>query len=443
MNSEVEASSPRITDVLALGFGTSLAMWFAGYLCRLPFISLPAWLAAILMLACLIAGGYYAGRFSRRGWTAGMLSGLVASIINLLILGSLLSGNRPGSILPSALIWLPGSLLAGTALGALGGACGAAARRTAAGEGRAPLVNWLGSFALVTAGASLLLIAAGGLVTSEEAGLAVVDWPNSFGYNMFLYPLSRMTGGIYFEHAHRLLGSLTGLTGLALALLLQFAAQPRAVKLLGWCAFALVCIQGVLGGLRVTGTLTLSDSPAAMSPSTLLATVHGVVGQLVFALLVALVALVSTRYRHSAGTADKAARTMQLLGAWLVASIVLQVVLGAVLRHYDWGLHLHIAVACVVVAMALIVGLRCKRNYKEQPVLVQKGGAMMHLAVTQLALGIVAIGAMVLAGEGPRPPLLEVLIVTAHQTVGALVLAYALTLTLWLRRLLRPVAVST
>ena len=65
--------------------------------------------------------------------------------------------------------------------------------------------------------ATLFLLIAGGLVTSAREGLAVVDWPNSFGYNMFLYPPSRMTGGIYYERAHRLFGSLVGLTVLVLA----------------------------------------------------------------------------------------------------------------------------------------------------------------------------------------------------------------------------------
>lgn len=359
MDREANTSSPRITDILALGFGTSLAMWTAGYLCRLPFVSLPTWLAALLMLACLLAGGYSAGLYSMRGWIAGLYCGLTASIVNLLILGSLLTSDQPNSIAPVALIWLPGSLVAGAVLGALGGIFGAAARRKVAKLGRAPLTNWLAAFALITAGASLLLIAAGGLVTSEKAGLAVVDWPNSFGYNMFLYPLSRMTGGIYFEHAHRLLGSLTGLCVLILALQLQFTVQPRTTKLLGWCAFVLVSIQGLLGGLRVTGTLTLSTSPADMSPSTVLAAIHGVTGQLVFALLVLIAVLLSTRYQSAASTSTKSAATDQLLSRFLLTSVILQVILGAVYRHFHWGLHLHITVACIVVALAMTVGLRC------------------------------------------------------------------------------------
>jgi len=81
---------------------------------------------------------------------------------------------------------------------------------------------WRTGFAGVAVVAGLLVVVAGGLVTSLEAGLAVPDWPNSFGSNMFLYPLAKMTGGIYYEHAHRLYGSLVGLTTIVLAVVLWF-----------------------------------------------------------------------------------------------------------------------------------------------------------------------------------------------------------------------------
>src|SRR5215475_10779758 len=70
--------------------------------------------------------------------------------------------------------------------------------------------GWLHRFACVTAAATLLLIAIGGLVTSHEAGMAVPDWPNSYGYNMFLFPISKWVGGIFYEHSHRLLASFGG-----------------------------------------------------------------------------------------------------------------------------------------------------------------------------------------------------------------------------------------
>ena len=97
------------------------------------------------------------------------------------------------------------------------------------------------------------LLAVGGLVTSAEAGLAVVDWPNSFGYNMFLYPLARMTGGVYYEHAHRLLGSLVGLSTLVLALQLQSSERRGWVRGLGW--LTLGAVEPVAGKDRAVGTI--------------------------------------------------------------------------------------------------------------------------------------------------------------------------------------------
>src|SRR5437660_8377263 len=80
-----------------------------------------------------------------------------------------------------------------------------------------PLPNpWLHSFALVTALATLALIAIGGLVTSHGAGMAVPDWPNSYGYNMFLFPVSQWIGGIFYEHSHRLMATAVGVLVVAL-----------------------------------------------------------------------------------------------------------------------------------------------------------------------------------------------------------------------------------
>ena len=123
------------------------------------------------------------------------------------------------------------------------------------------------------------------MVTGQQAGLAVVDWPNSFGSNMFLYPLSRMTGGVFYEHAHRLLGSLVGLTTLVLAVFLWRTDERRGVKLLAAAALLLVIVQGVLGGLRVTGRFTSSMDPAHTDPNLTLAIVHGVTGQVFLSVL--------------------------------------------------------------------------------------------------------------------------------------------------------------
>jgi len=277
-------------DVLTLGFGTTVAMWLAGYLCRLPAVVLPSPVVLVLMLGCLIGGGYVAGACSSRGIKGGIYGALLAAALNLLILGSLLSGETPNSIHPGAILWLPGWFILAAALGALGAQIGVHHPHLPKVE------NWTGLLVLIGVVATFLLIIVGGLVTSNDAGLAVVDWPNSFGYNMFLYPLSRMTGGIYYEHAHRLFGSLVGLTTLVITVHLFRTESRKGIKILTGCILAAVIFQGILGGLRVTGRFTLSTSQADVAPSLTLAVVHGVVGQVFLGMLTTLAVFTSTAW---------------------------------------------------------------------------------------------------------------------------------------------------
>ena len=131
--------------------------------------------------------------------------------------------------------------------------------------------------AVVNAVATLLLLFVGGLVTSKGAGLAVPDWPTTFGANPFLYPWSKMAGDIFYEHSHRLLASAVGLLTILLAFVLWLREPRRWLRRLGIAALALVIIQGVLGGLRV---VLLEQT---------LAIIHACFAQGFFALAVSLV----------------------------------------------------------------------------------------------------------------------------------------------------------
>src|SRR5258707_2849839 len=111
---------------------------------------------------------------------------------------------------------------------------------------------WLTRYAVITALATLGLICVGGLVTSHEAGLAVPDWPTTYGYNMFVFPFSKWVGGIFYEHTHRLLASAVGLLTVVLALWLWVKEARPWLRWLGVLALIAVILQGVLGGLRVT-----------------------------------------------------------------------------------------------------------------------------------------------------------------------------------------------
>jgi cytochrome c oxidase assembly protein subunit 15 len=445
-------------------------MWALGYICRLPPAIVPSPVLFGLLIACLPAGGFVAGRWTDRGWRGGLAAGLLASVLNLMILGGLLSGGARNELPPSAWWWLPGSLIAGAVLGAIGAAVGStpARRRCHTNPTRAPAVsrghtrpsrstpaisrgrtdtgpggiderNWLGAWAKVLVAATLLLLVIGGMVTGYEAGLSVVDWPNSFGYNMFLYPLSRMTGGVYYEHSHRLFGGLVGLTTLVLAVYIQRTESRAWLRRFLWLALLAVITQGTLGGLRVTGRFTLSTSPADTAPSIILAIVHGTVGQVFFAMTVAVAVFTSTAWkRPHSPSARPSAGTDRWLSAMLVVLLIVQLVFGAILRHVSDGLFIHLAMAVIVILAAVNCGGRAWGLYIGQPILQRIGRALLILAAVQVLLGLAAyVVAGATAGVQPRPAI-DVLITTAHQATGALVLVAATMLMLWSRRLLVP-----
>src|SRR2546427_4173096 len=104
-------------------------------------------------------------------------------------------------------------------------------------------------FAQFLAGCTVLLVLAGSLVTSTGSGLAVPDWPTSYGWSMFTFPLTNMVGGIFYEHGHRLIASSVGFFTIVLAFWLWRAEPRRWVRVLGFSALGAVILQGVLGGI--------------------------------------------------------------------------------------------------------------------------------------------------------------------------------------------------
>lgn len=421
------SAAERRASVLALGFGATVAMWAAGYVGRLPALVVPGPLLLASLLACLVAAGLALGRYAGLGAREGAAVGLLSGLLNLLVLGGLLGGARPGQGVPTAFVWLPGSILLAAVLAAAGAAAGARwARR------EPPYREWCAAFVRVAIAAALLLLVAGGLVTSSGAGLAVVDWPNTFGYNMFLYPFSRMTGGVYYEHAHRLFGALLGLTTLALAIQLQLREPRRWVRGVGWLALALVGVQGLLGGLRVTGRLTLSTDPAAMRPSIALALLHGILAQAVFAALVALGAFTSAAWRGPQPTGTPGTRRGRLLAAGLVAALVAQLVLGAAERHLGRLLLAHILFGVAVVApLALHVGFRSWGLNPGIPLLQRLGLTLAGAAVLQVALGFLAFTVREMAASGGAAPGWSIATRTLHQGFGAALLGLAVLQLCW------------
>ncbi|HEU5397092.1 MAG TPA: COX15/CtaA family protein [Verrucomicrobiae bacterium] len=185
---------------------------------------------------------------------------------------------------------------------------------------------WLNRFAVLTAIATFLLLGAGGLVTSHEAGMSVPDWPNSYGYNMFLFPVSKWTGGIFYEHTHRLWASVVGLLTTILSIWIWRKDSRRWMKWLGVAAFLLVVVQGVLGGLRVV--LVKAD----------LGVVHGVVGQSFFVLVCALALFTSDFWRTISTQRLNVPRGLRWVGLFATGLIFAQLMLGATMRGQHAGL---------------------------------------------------------------------------------------------------------
>ena len=187
-----------------------------------------------------------------------------------------------------------------------------------------PALFW---FAVLNAVATFLLIGLGGLVTSHEAGMSVPDWPTTYGYNMFVFPLDKWVGGIFYEHSHRLLASGVGLLTTILAVWL-WAKDSRAwLHWLGIAAFLLVIVQGILGGLRVRWSLDWLGVP------------HGAVGQ-TFLVLTCAIALFTSRWWQNSETEKQISvpRGLRSHVLGLTILIFIQLLIAATMRHQHAGL---------------------------------------------------------------------------------------------------------
>jgi cytochrome c oxidase assembly protein subunit 15 len=190
-------------------------------------------------------------------------------------------------------------------------------------QGSTSSARWLNRFAWFTAFATLLLICSGGMVTSKGVGLAVPDWPTTFGYNMFLFPVSKWIGGVLFEHTHRLIAFSVGLLTIILAISLWRIEDRQSVKTLGLIAVAGVILQGLLGGLRVT---MLKDEIGIL---------HACLAQAFLGLIV-LIAIVTTNFWRSLAPVDVDLRKITPVKALAIAmtiAIYAQLALGATMRH--------------------------------------------------------------------------------------------------------------
>jgi cytochrome c oxidase assembly protein subunit 15 len=278
---------------------------------------------------------------------------------------------------------------------------------------------------------------AGGLVTSNNAGLAVPDWPTSFGS---LVKMPRMIGGVKFEHGHRMIAEFVGLMTIMVAVWTWLVDQRRWMRLLTAGAVAGVIAQGVIGGIGVRELL-----PPWVS------TLHATFGQTMFCTLAAIAVFTSRSWLDE--PAERIARKDAgplLRHCWmLIGFLYLQLVLGAAFRHVwtKWGpfgsnhwpvqkivhalLYPHILNALIVSGLVLYVSLRALTRHGNIPHLRRPALWLLLALIAQLLLGVSAYVVRVVQGIHEAQPTSSLVTVTvAHMAVGALILALTMILTI-------------
>ena len=288
---------------------------------------------------------------------------------------------------------------------------------------------WLRRFTKVVAASTLLLIFAGAMVTSTGSGLAVPDWPTTYGENMFTFPLSKWVGGIFYEHGHRLIASTVGFLCIIQAIWLQRREPKRFVRRLGWLSLAAVIVQGLLGGLTVIFLL-----PKVISIS------HAALAEIFFCINVSIAFFTSEWYSRL--------RMMEkgdapVLGSRaLTALVFLQILAGAVMRHLGAGLaipdfplsfgrlvpefatvditaaFIHRAGGFIVAAAVIAMTVRLLRFESNHPLRF-----LAHLLLVVVAAQVVLGGYVIWSGRQPH-------ITSLHVMLGASTLALSLILTL-------------
>lgn len=289
-------------------------------------------------------------------------------------------------------------------------------------------------FAVFTAACTFLLLIAGALVTSNDAGLSVPDWPLSYGS---LTP--PMVGGIFYEHGHRIIASFVGLLSIVLAVWLWRADSPGPagpvsnkkdwLRWLGVAAFGAVVAQGLLGGLTVLFFL-----PPAVSSA------HATLAQIFFATVVSIALFTSAWWEREpvSWLRDFRSPSIHTLALAAVAAVFLQLILGAAFRHKAFGIIPHLAGAVIVTGMIFWLAGALKRRFPGVPELRVAARCLPILIGLQLLLGAAAWWSRVYAASFPQPIPVMVALTVAHVVTGALVLVGTVLVTLVCYRLVGP-----
>jgi heme a synthase len=285
---------------------------------------------------------------------------------------------------------------------------------------------------------AFLLVVLGGLVTSNNAGLAVPDWPTSQG--LWWLPFKKMVGGVKYEHGHRLVAEAVGLLTIIVAVWTWLVDKRRWMRALTVGAVAGVIFQGVLGGLTVLNFL-----PPAISAA------HGVVGQTMFCALAAIAVFTSRSWMEEpTETITRADAAPLIRHSWmLIGFLYLQLILGASFRHVwtKWGpmgsnrwpakkivhlfLYPHMLNSLLVIGLIVFVSLHVMTKLQKIAHLKRPAFLLMVLGILQMMLGILAYVVRVIQGANESQPTAGLVGVTvAHQGTGALILGLTIVLTI-------------
>jgi heme a synthase len=278
--------------------------------------------------------------------------------------------------------------------------------------------RWLHTYATFVACSTFLLLIAGALVTSNDAGLSVPDWPTSFG-SFRITPPTGWVGGVKFEHGHRVIAGTVALLTLALALALWRWEERRWVRRLGWVAVLAVIAQAVLGGITVLFYLPVDISVA-----------HASLGQLFFSITVSLALFTRPEWRWDEPKFDDASSpSLRHLATLTTALVFIQLMLGAAFRHHGFGIVPHVVVAALVTGGVIWLLVRVLVSFRGAKALERSAILLTVLLLAQVFLGIASYLILVAhRGDGqPLPPVVD--LTTTHVVVGALVLAASLVVT--------------
>jgi cytochrome c oxidase assembly protein subunit 15 len=278
---------------------------------------------------------------------------------------------------------------------------------------------WLHCYAILLAVCTLFLVVAGASVTSKEAGLSVPDWPLSYGQVM-----PQMTGGVFFEHGHRMVATTVGFMTIILAVWLARVETRRWMKNLGFVALGAVILQGLLGGLTVKLLL-----PPAVSIA------HACLAQLFFSTTVAIALFTSKSWMDGAEVVeDHGWPSLRSLAVITPVMVLVQIALGAAFRHRAIGVLAHVLFSMVVMVVVLFTATFVMHQFPEHRALNGAAKAVLGITFLQVMLGVAAYYTRL---QASTEPLAMVLTTVAHVAIGGLTLASSVILSIQVLRNVR------